>query len=101
MALFKQFELSINNLLIFYKKSFLLPINQIASQEKEIVDINEFDNLLKNNIKEVDAQTYQLNFDKYNLKVLQKKDYDQERFHFLREDKQKKQFHLEQAEKSD
>jgi hypothetical protein len=78
LALFKQFELSINNLLIFYKKSFLLPINQIASQEKEIIDINEFDNLLKNNIKEVDAQTYQLNFDKYNLKVLQKKDYDQE-----------------------
>ena len=78
LALFKQFELSTNNLLIFYKKSFLIPINQIASQEKEIVDINEFDNLLKNNIKEVDSQTYQLNFDKYNLKVLQKKNYDQE-----------------------
>ena len=77
-TLFKQFELCINNLLIFFKKSFLLPINQIISQEKEIVDINELDNLLKSNIKEIDEQTYQLNFDKYNLKVLQKIDYNQE-----------------------
>ena len=76
-TLFKQFELCINNLLIFYKKSFLLPINQIENQEKEIVDINEFDNLLKTNIKKIDAQTYQIDFDKYNLKVLEKKDYDQ------------------------
>ena len=78
LALFKQFELFINYLLIFYKKSFLLPINQIENQEKEIIDVNEFDNLLKSNIKEVDAQTYQINFDKYNLKVLQKINYDQE-----------------------
>jgi len=76
-ALFKQFDFCINNLLIFYKKSFLLPINQISSQEKEILDINEFDNLLKRNIKEIDAQTYEIKFDKYNLKVLQKIDYDQ------------------------
>ena len=77
-TLFKQFEMCINNLLIFYKKSFLLPINQIENQEKEIEDINEFDNLLKSNIKEIDEQTYQLNFEKYNLKVLKKIDYDQE-----------------------
>ena len=50
--LFQTFEKCINYLLIFYKKSFLIPINQITNQEKEFSDKNVFDDLLKINCNE-------------------------------------------------
>ena len=68
--LFQKFEMCLNNILNFYKKSFLIPINQIINQEKEINDKNEFDNLLKNNIKEINEQIYNINFDEYKIKIL-------------------------------
>ena len=70
-SLFHQFEMCLNNILTFYRKSFLIPINQIINQEKEINDKNKFDNLLENNIKEINEQIYNINFDEYKIKVLE------------------------------
>jgi hypothetical protein len=60
----------LNNLLTFYKKSFLLPINQIINQEKENNHANEFDSLLSNNIKVIDGNNNKIEPDKYQLNII-------------------------------
>ena len=72
-SLFLEFEKCINYLIIFYKKTFLLSINQIPNLENEINRKNEFDDLLKNNIKEIDVKAYNINFDKYQIKLIKNK----------------------------
>ena len=69
-GLFKNFEMCLNNLLTFYKKSFLLPINQIINQEKENNHANEFDSLLSNNIKVIDGNNNKIEPDKYQLNII-------------------------------
>ena len=69
-GLFKNFEMCLNNLLTFYKKSFLLPINQIINQEKENNHANEFDSLLSNNIKAIDGNNNKIEPDKYQLNII-------------------------------
>ena len=69
-GLFKNFEICLNNLLTFYKKSFLLPINQIINQEKENNHANEFDSLLSNNIKVIDGNNNKIEPDKYQLNII-------------------------------
>jgi len=69
-GLFKNFEMCLNNLLTFYKKSFLLPINQIINQEKESNHITEFESLLSNNIKAIDGNKYKIEPDKYQLNII-------------------------------
>ena len=71
-TLFQAFEKCLNYLLLFYKKSFLIPINQITNQEKEFKDKNTFDDLLKDNIKEIDKNNYNINFDDYQIKIINK-----------------------------
>ena len=69
-SLFKNFEMCLNNILIFYKKSFLLPINQIINQEKESNYFIEFDSLLSNNIKAINGNRYKIEPDKYQLNII-------------------------------
>ena len=69
-GLFKNFEMCLNNLLTFYKKSFLLPINQIINQEKENNHAIEFDSLLSNNIKVIDGNNNKIEPDKYQLNII-------------------------------
>ena len=69
-GLFKNFEMCLNNLLTFYKKSFLLPINKIINQEKENNHANEFDSLLSNNIKAIDGNNNKIEPDKYQLNII-------------------------------
>ena len=69
-SLFKNFEMCLNNLLTFYKKSFLLPINQIINQEKENNHAIEFDSLLSNNIKAIDGNNNKIEPDKYQLNII-------------------------------
>ena len=69
-GLFKNFEMCLNNLLTFYKKSFLLPINQIINQEKENNHAIEFDSLLSNNIKAIDGNNNKIEPDKYQLNII-------------------------------
>ena len=69
-GLFQIFEMCLNNILAFYKKSFLIPINQIINQEKESNHIIEFDKLLSNNIKAVDGNKYNIEPEKYQLNVI-------------------------------
>ena len=72
-SIFIEFEKCINMFLIFYKKSFFLSITQIQNLENEINKENEFDDLLKNNIKEIDEKSYNINFDEYQIKLIKKK----------------------------
>ena len=72
-SIFLEFEKCINYLIIFYKKTFLLSINQIPNLENEINSKKEFDDLLKNNIKEIDVKAYNINFDKYQIKLIKNK----------------------------
>ena len=75
-TLFQAFEKCLNYLLLFYKKSFLIPINQITNQEKEFKDKNTFDDLLKDNIKEIDEKKYNINFDEYQIKIIKNNEVD-------------------------
>ena len=75
-SLFKAFENFINNILAFYKKIFLLPIKEISNIEKNINNINEFDDLLNNNIKEIDEKKYNINFDEYQIKIIKNNEVD-------------------------
>ena len=70
--LFQSFEECFTNLLIFYKKSFL-PINEIKYQETEINYKNEFEDLLQKNIKEIDEKIYNINLDKYQIRIINNK----------------------------
>ena len=77
-TLFKAFEKCLNYLLIFYKKSFLIPINQITNQEKDFNNKNIFDDLLKNNIKEIDEKKYNINFDEYKIRIIKNNNIDKD-----------------------
>ena len=77
-SIFLEFEKCINYLIIFYKKTFLLSINQMPNPENEINKKNEFDDLLKNNIKVIDEKSYNINFDKYQIKLIKKKNINDE-----------------------
>ena len=70
--LFQSFEKCITYLLIFYKKSFL-PINEIKYKENDIDNKNEFKDLLKKNIKEIDEKIYNINFDEYQIGIIKNK----------------------------
>ena len=83
--LYQAFEKCLNYLLIFYKKSFLLPINQITNQEKELNDKNLFDDLLKNNIKEIDEKIYNINFDEYQIRIINKKNEEKDDIYYENE----------------
>ena len=77
-SLFKEFEKCLNNILIFYKKLFFLPIKEISILEKKINNINEFDDLLNNNIKEIDEKKYNINFDEYQIKIIKNNEVDKD-----------------------
>ena len=80
VSLFEKFDDCLNNLLIFYKKSFLIPISNIQNQEKLLNECKtEFDELLKNNIQKIDEKVYKINFDEYQIKIIKKKDCISER----------------------
>ena len=72
-SFYKEFETQINNILILYEKSFLTSINQLMT-EKNILKLygSQFNDIIKNNIKNIDSNLYEFSFDEYNLKILNK-----------------------------
>ena len=70
-SLFEKFDFWLNNLLLFYKKSFLIPINEIPNQENiQNIDKTEFDDVLNSNIQKIDENLYNINFDQYQIKII-------------------------------
>ena len=68
---FKTFETLINHILILYKKSFIIPITELTSDNK-IMDLKEkeFNEIINNIIKNIEAKSCDICFDEYKIKVL-------------------------------
>ena len=67
----KNFEAQINNILILYKKSFLVNINQLASgQENLELKNNICNDILNNTLINFDANLSKIDFDEYQIKII-------------------------------
>ena len=71
---FKEFESQINNILILYKKSFLTKMNELLT-DKNIFHLYEsnFHEIIKENIIIIDKNFFDIKFDEYKIKILNKK----------------------------
>ena len=77
-SVFQELEKFINYFLIFYKKSFLFPISPILNIEKVKINNNEFNDLLKQNIVEIDKNAYNFNLNEYEIRVIENNKVDKD-----------------------
>ena len=70
---YNSFETQITHILILYQKSFLCPIKELTS-DKEISQSKEkeFNEILNNNIKIIDPKFSKINFEEYQIKIINK-----------------------------
>ena len=89
-SLFQKFNYFLINMFAFFKKSFLLPMEQIMNPQNEnnvddeIKIKKEFDQLLDGYIKKIDTKNIKSNLDIYNLKII--KTLDEKKLEEITED---------------
>ena len=83
-SLFQKFEDFLNNIFLFFIKSFLKPMEQVLSPKKEN-NINdeiklktEFDELINRYIKKIDEKSINNDLDIYNISIIKKIENDKE-----------------------
>ena len=83
-SLFQKFDNFLRNVYNFFKKSFMMPMDQLLSQRKDI-SINDeiklkknFDDLIDTYVNKIDSNNIKNNLDIYSPKIIKKKNDDKE-----------------------
>ena len=83
-SLFQKFDNFLRNIYIFFKKSFMMPMDLLLNQRKDVsVDYEikikkEFDDLIDGYVKKIDEKSIKNNLDIYSPKILKKKNDEEE-----------------------